>query len=268
VSPDTTDGYRRLEAQLAGPSYWTRIEHLDETTSTNDVVGARARDGAGGGLVVVADRQTAGRGRLGRRWEDRPDGSLLVSFLVGVPPRGQTLVPLATGLAVADALRRHGVRGELKWPNDVLVTAGEPPQARKCAGILVERHDDEAVGAFLVIGVGVDLDWRGTDRGGGGAEWTSLAEVSGRDVDRWDVLADLLRALAAWLDDVPRDPTRLLAAYRVRCRTLGQRVRVATPGGEVEGTASGLDPTGALLVDTADGRVTVTSGDVGYVRLR
>jgi BirA family biotin operon repressor/biotin-[acetyl-CoA-carboxylase] ligase len=253
-------GRERVEAQLRGPSYWRALEHLRETTSTNDAVAARARSGAAGGLVLVADHQTAGRGRRGRRWEDHPAGSLLASFLVGVPPRGTSLVPLATGLAVSDALRRHGVRADLKWPNDLLV--GD----RKCAGILVERHDDPAPGPFLVLGVGIDVDWRGTDRSGEAAGWTSLAEVTGTDVDRWSVLADLLRALAAWLDDVPRDPTRLLAAYRVRCRTLGRTVRVTTPGGEVYGTARDVEAGGALVVATAAGPVTVTAGDVTHVR--
>ncbi len=253
-----------VAAQLAGPSYWHTCERLEETTSTNDEVTDRARGGVPGGLVVVADRQTAGRGRHGRAWQDRPGGNLNVSFLVGVPPQGQTLVPLAAGLAVSDALRRHGVRAGLKWPNDVLVTADGTE--RKCAGILVERHDDAGVGAFLVVGVGIDLDWRGVDRAGEAAGWTSVAEVTGRDVDRWAVLADLMRALAAWLRDVPGDPTRLLAAYRTRCGTLGRDVRVATPGGEVAGRASGLDPSGALVVDTASGPVVVTAGDVEHVR--
>lgn len=260
------DGYEQVQAQLAGPSYWSVIERLGTATSTNDVAAERARAGAPAGLIVVADRQTAGRGRQGRRWEDHPGGSLLVSFLVGVPPRGASLVPLATGLAVADAIRRQGPPVELKWPNDVLVVTGSPPAPRKCAGILVERHEHPARGAFLVIGVGVDVDWRDADRAGEAAGWTSLAEVTGTELDRWDLLADLMRALGAWLRDVPQDPTRLLAAYRARCHTLGRVVRVGTPAGEVRGTARGLDTTGALVVDTAGGAVTVTAGDVEHVR--
>lgn len=260
------DPRARVEAQLAGPSIWSRLEVLDETTSTNDVVAEHARAGAAAGLVVVADRQTAGRGRLGRVWEDRPGGSLLVSFLVGVPPRGQTLVPLATGLAVSDALRRHELASELKWPNDALVPDPATGEARKVAGILVERHDDPGVGPYLVIGVGIDVDWRGTDRSGEAASWTSMAEELDGDVERWDVLADLMRALSAWLLDVPRDPTMLLASYQVRCRTIGRQVEVATPSGAVAGVATGLDPDGALVVSTPQGPVAVTAGDVAYVR--
>ncbi|MBW3621281.1 MAG: biotin--[acetyl-CoA-carboxylase] ligase, partial [Actinobacteria bacterium] len=245
---------------------WSRLEVLEETTSTNDVVAEHARAGAAGGLVVVADRQTAGRGRLGRVWEDRPGGSLLVSFLVGVPARGQPLVPLATGLAVSDALVRSGLDAELKWPNDALVVDPGTGEARKVAGVLVERHDDPGRGAYLVVGVGVDVDWRGTDRSGEAGAWTSMAEELGRDVDRWDVLADLMRALSAWLLDVPRDPTQLLASYEARCRTIGRDVEVATPGAAVVGTATGLDAAGGLVVTTPQGPVTVTAGDVTYVR--
>lgn len=261
-----SDARARVEAQLAGPSIWSRLEVLDETTSTNDVVAGHARAGAAAGLVVVADRQTAGRGRLGRVWEDRPGGSLLVSFLVGVPPRGQTLVPLASGLAVADALRRHGLAADLKWPNDVLVADRDTGAPRKVAGILVERHDDAGVGPYLVIGVGVDVDWRGADRAGEAGAWTSVAEELDRDVDRWDVLADLMRSLSAWLLDVPRDPTQLLASYQVRCRTIGRQVEVAAPAGTVAGVATGLDTDGGLVVSTPQGPVAVTAGDVTYVR--
>lgn len=265
-----TEGYRRVQAQLSGPSYWSAFEHVAGTTSTNDVAAARAREGAPGGLVVVADRQSAGRGRAGRAWVDpqggREDASLLVSFLVGVPPTGVTLVPLAIGVAVADALHRQGVDASLKWPNDVLVQTDHLEAPAKCAGILAERHEDPTHGGFLVLGVGVDVDWRGTERTGEAAGWTSLAEVLGADVDRWDVLADLMRSLSAWLLDVPRDPSRLLDAYRGRCRTLGLDIRATTPGGEIVGRAVALDPDGGLVVDTADGTVTVTAGDVEHVR--
>lgn len=259
-------GYERVEAELTGPSAWSALEHLPEVGSTNDVAVERIRAGVPGGLVVVTDRQTAGRGRRGRPWQDRPGGSLLVSFVTGVPPRGASLVPLATGLAVSDALRRQGVDARLKWPNDVLVSPAGTGAAAKCAGILVERHDDTDVGSFLVIGVGINLDWRGAQRDTEAAAWASVAEVTGDDVERWDVLADLMRALSAWLRDVAADPTRLLASYRSRCLTLGQQVRIATPTGEIVGSADGLDPGGALVVGTDGGAVTVTAGDVEHLR--
>ncbi len=120
-----------------------------------------------------------------------------------------------------------------------MLVPGGDGAVRKVGGILADAHDLRPDGPrFLVVGIGLDLDWRGHDRTGDAGAWTSVAEELGRDVDRWEVLHDLLRALEAWLLDVPRDPTRLLAAYTVRCATLGQPVRVHAPGGGlVEGTA-------------------------------
>lgn len=243
----------RLRALLEGPTPWYRIDHHDEVTSTNDVAAAEASGGAAPGLVIVADRQTAGRGRAGRVWEDHPGGSLLFSAVVDTPPT-PTLVPLAAGLAVHHAIRRHGPEAQLKWPNDVLI-GGD-----KCAGILVERHDD-----VLVVGVGIDVDWRGHPRQGEAAGWTSVAEHTTAEIDRWDLLADVLGAFASWLLDVRRDPRMLLAAYEARCITLGRAVRVEGPSGVIEGRAVSVESDGALTVQTAGGPVRVTAGDVGLV---
>lgn len=262
-----TTGEERLDAYLAGPSSWTAFVHLDEVDSTNLEVARRVRDGAPAGMVMVADRQTAGRGRNGREWQDVPGGNLSVSVATGIPGEAATLVPLAAGLAAGDALKRAGVTVELKWPNDLLAR-GDDGQRRKIGGILADAHDLRPDGpAFLVIGIGIDLDWRGKDRTGEAAGWTSVAEELEGDVDRWQVLHDLLRALETWLLDVPRDPTHLLAAYTARCATLDQVVRVAAPGGRVlEGTATEIDPSGGLVLDTGHGTQVVMAGDVEHVR--
>lgn len=262
-----SSGHARLDAYLDGPSSWGELVHLAEVDSTNLEVARRVRDGAAAGLVVVADRQTAGRGRHGRGWRDVPGGNLSVSVATGVPATGATLVPLAAGLAAGDACKRAGLTTALKWPNDVLVP-GVDGQPRKVGGILADAHDLRPDGPrFLVVGIGLDLDWRGQVREGEAAAWTSIAEEMGHDVDRWEILHDLLRALETWLLDVPDDPTRLLAAYTVRCTTLGRDVRIAAPGGAVvEGRAIEVDPSGGLVVDTAARRRVVMAGDVEHVR--
>lgn len=261
-----TTGHDRLDAYLAGPSSWTQFVHLPEVDSTNLEVARRVRDGAPAGMVLVADRQTAGRGRNGRGWQDVPGGNLSVSVATGVPGAAATLVPLAAGLAAGDALKRAGLTTALKWPNDVLVPKNGT--ARKVGGILADAHDLRPSGPqFLVVGIGLDVDWRGQDRDGDAAGWTSVAEELGRDVDRWEVLHDLLRALETWLLDVPRDPTRLLAAYTVRCSTLGRDVRIHAPGGAtLDGRAVDVDESGGLVVDTGTGRRVVMAGDVEHVR--
>lgn len=244
----------RLARLVGAGAPWTAIEHHAAVTSTNDVAADRAREGARSGLVVVADRQTAGRGRSGRRWEDRPGGSLLVSCLLQPPAGPLALVPVAAGLAVGDAVRRAGVAAMVKWPNDVLV------EGRKCAGILVEHHGAAAgEPARLVVGVGLNVDWRGMAMPRG---WTSLAGETGRDQNRFAVLADLLEALADRLGQVEADREGVLRAYRRRCVTLGRQVEVGTPGRTVRGRATSIDAQGALLVDTGRATVAVSTGEV------
>ncbi|MDQ4131280.1 MAG: biotin--[acetyl-CoA-carboxylase] ligase [Actinomycetota bacterium] len=223
----------RLTRLVADSARWREIEHLEVADSTN---------------AVVADHQTAGRGRFGRRWEDRPGGSLLVSCLVDTPAR-PTLVPLAAGLAVADSVGSAGAEPELKWPNDVLVAG------RKCAGVLVEACTHQ-----LVIGIGVNVDWRGAVSPG---SWTSLAEELGHQVDRWDVLVDLLRALDRRLAQGPDD---VLADYREVCSTLGRNVVVEGPARTIVGLALDVDERGALAVRTDDRVLSLDSGDVAHLR--
>ena len=253
-----------VRALLEGPVPWHRVEHRAEVGSTNDVALEQARHGVPAGFVVVADHQRSGRGRAGRTWEDRggagAGASLLCTMVVGVPEANGGLVPLAAGVALADALRRQGARPALKWPNDVLL--GEA----KTAGILVERHGLDA-GEVLLIGIGCNLDWRGVDRPEDVVPWTSVAEHTGGAVDRGEVLADLLRGLATWLRSLPTDPLRLLLAYRDACATIGRQVRVTFPDGEeLTGRATDLDREGRLVVEAERGAVAVNAGDVHHLR--
>ncbi|MBS3942240.1 MAG: biotin--[acetyl-CoA-carboxylase] ligase [Actinobacteria bacterium] len=254
--------HARVSALLSGPLQWHTVEHVAETGSTNDLALELVRAGAAPGLIVVANRQTSGRGRQGRTWLDGPrlDSSLMLTAVVPVPPVHATLAPLAAGVATADALRRAGTTPWLKWPNDVLI------DERKAAGILVEQHN---VGGddLLLIGIGINIDWRGVDRTGDAAAWTSIAEETGADVNRGGVLADLLRGLAAWLHSVPGDPLRLLMTYRDVCATIGTQVRVSFPDGtSTEGRAVDLDRDGRLVVDTPERQVAVNAGDIEHLR--
>jgi BirA family transcriptional regulator, biotin operon repressor / biotin---[acetyl-CoA-carboxylase] ligase len=272
----TLDRHGRIAALLGGPLGWHTLRHEAEVTSTNDVALAAVRSGTPPGLVVVADHQTAGRGRQGRPWDDvsAPGEvrSLTVSAVVELPAENASLTPLAAGLAVADALRRAGASPALKWPNDVLLPTGGG--MAKAAGILVERHalpsggTARSAGDVLVIGIGIDLDWRDVPREGPAAAWTSVAESTGREIARGDVLADLLRGLSVWTRSVASEPLRLLVGYRDACATIGSQVRITFPDGEVlEGTATDLDREGRLVVDAPGaGQVAVTAGDVEHLR--
>lgn len=258
----------RLAAVLAGPSRWHTLRWVAEVGSTNDDVRAAAAAGERPGLVLVADRQRAGRGRAARRWEDPPPGgrSVAVSCLVDVPPDAAvSLTPAAAGLAVVEALSSRGVDAVLKWPNDVLAPGDGGPS--KLCGVLVERHDLEA-GSVLVIGIGIDVDWRSVDRAGGSSAWTSVAEAAGVDIETPALVADVLVALDARLRELVVRSAALRDDYRDRCATIGRQVHVEQPGGRtLRGHAVDIAADGALLVDVDGHRVEVTVGDVHHLRV-
>src|SRR5215213_687611 len=189
------------------------VRWVEETDSTNTRLLEEARAGAPEGVVLVADHQTAGRGRLGRRWEAPPGSSLLVSVLLrpDVPVDRGHLVTMAAGLAASDACEAvAGVRPGLKWPNDLVVDDA------KLAGLLAESVvDGERLGA-LVVGMGLNV----TAAPAEGA--TCLADHADRPVERRELLEAWLGRLDARLDDL--DAVR--ADYRPRCATLGRQVRV------------------------------------------
>jgi BirA family transcriptional regulator, biotin operon repressor / biotin---[acetyl-CoA-carboxylase] ligase len=256
-----------MDAAIPGSPTFTRLERHTEVPSTNDLALEQLRAGEAPGLVVVADAQTAGRGRAGRPWVDTVRGphgpaNLAVTATARTPQRAAGLAPLAAALAVAAAYHSAGAHPELKWPNDVLLNG------RKAAGVLIERYDMEPFGDVLLIGCGLDLDWRDVERAGEQTEWTSLAEAIDGPVDREQVLADLLTALAAKLERVERDPAGLLTIYRERCVTLGRDVEVVLPDGEVlHAHAADIDEDGHLVLRTGNGDRTILSGEVRHVRM-
>jgi BirA family biotin operon repressor/biotin-[acetyl-CoA-carboxylase] ligase len=288
-----TDAARRppldpagLNACLVRPGgLWREIRVIPETGSTNAVLLGEARAGAAEGLVLVAESQTAGRGRLGRSWSSPPRAALTCSVLLrpaGVPPPARAWLPLLTGIAVAAALRAEaGVAAGLKWPNDVLV--GD----RKVAGILAEAHGDA-----VVAGVGLNVTLTRAELPVPTA--TSLLLEDAACLDRGRLLAAVLTELAsrytAWAagpdaaapgagprpapgppapgPPVPGPPAESLRAEYLRwCVTIGREVRVELPGGALlTGTATDVDEAGRLAVRTGPGSTLVGAGDVVHVR--
>lgn len=236
---------------------------VDESPSTNASVAERARAREPAGLVVVAEHQSAGRGRLGRSWVTPPRTALTLSLLVApdpVPVARWPWLPLLTGLAVADAVRAAtGLSACLKWPNDVLVAD------RKLAGILAERIERDG-GAVAVVGVGLNVSSRRADLPVPTA--TSLALEGRPDVDRGDLLVSLLESFTRWYEGwVATGGRGLRESYVAACSTMGRDVRVDLPDGHsVSGVATGVDEAGRLLVD--DGRQVhpLGAGDVVHVR--
>jgi BirA family biotin operon repressor/biotin-[acetyl-CoA-carboxylase] ligase len=253
---------------------WTRVEIVDSAASTNALVAERAQAGAPEGTVVVAEHQTAGRGRLGRSWQTPPRAALTFSVLVrptSVPDRAWPWLPLLTGVAVVEGiLAAGGPACALKWPNDVM------HDGLKLGGLLAERVDTPT-GAAAVLGIGLNVSTLRSELPVPTA--TSLRLAGHPAADRTTVLVHLLDALGRRYGDwarrygdpraVPSDGRSggLLAEYRRHCGTLGQEVRVHLPSGEVlEGVAASIDAEGALVVDTAGGPAVVSAGDVVHVR--
>ncbi|HVU71592.1 MAG TPA: biotin--[acetyl-CoA-carboxylase] ligase [Mycobacteriales bacterium] len=235
---------------------WREVRVLAETASTNAVVADAAREGAGEGLVVVAESQTAGRGRLGRTWVSPARAGLTLSVLLRPQvsdPAEWGWLPLLAGLAAAGAVRAQaGLEAVVKWPNDVLV--GE----RKLAGILAEAVQPGAV----VIGVGLNVTTTAAELPPDVAA-TSLAVEGARTTDRSIVLRALLRSLASVYDAWQIDPAPQRDAYRAVCATLGSRVRLELPDGRsVVGLADDVDTDGRLVVDGTP----YASADVVHLR--
>lgn len=228
--------------------------------STNDRARAVLADGGIDGCAVVADEQTGGRGRRGRAWLSPPGLNLMVS--VALRPNLAAADAWQLGLSAALAARAACVAFVpsvgLKWPND-LVSAAD---GLKVGGLLVETALDGARLENAVIGIGINVNWRRAHMPDEIAERaTSLAEMAGRDVDRVALLGRLLDQLDDELVLVESGASPL-ERYRGACVTIGARVSVETPDGTVFGVAVGLDVTGALLVDTDAGRVSLATGEV------
>jgi BirA family biotin operon repressor/biotin-[acetyl-CoA-carboxylase] ligase len=262
AAPLSVPGLRAAAVRPGG--LWTDIAVVAETGSTNADLLAAAGRAEPEGLVLAAETQTDGRGRLGRAWLSVPDGALTFSMLLrpqSVPQAVRGWLPLLAGVAVASALRRvPGVDARLKWPNDVLVNEG------KLAGILAEQ-----AGGAIVVGIGINVRARQQDLPVPTA--TSLELLGAADVDRSELLAAVLGDLERWYRRWTGTPAGdadgcgLRQAYLRLSATVGRPVQVYLPGGQVlAGMGHDVDATGRLLVRSAAGLVAVSAGDVVHVR--
>lgn len=254
MEPEPFDPAAFEQAATAAP--WVRrVVCLAEADSTNAEALRLAAAGEPGGTVVVADAQTAGRGRLGRSWWAEPGRSLLCSWLVRpeLPAERWPALTLVAGLAAARALTASaGLDVRLKWPNDLLVGG------RKLGGLLAEADGRGA----LVVGLGVNVRQEAFPEEIAGIA-TSVAASGGRPVERAWVLAATLSGFGARM----LEPEKALGEYRALSETLGKPVRVERTGAEpLEGIAVDLTDGGALVVESHGERVAVSAGDVVHLR--
>lgn len=248
------------ELRAQGVPWPAPIEHHERIGSTSDRLKELARDGAAAWTVVLADEQTAGRGRLGRPWSS-PAGGLYLSVLLRPSGASAGLVPLAAGVAVAEALGGFGVRSHLKWPNDVLV------DGRKVAGILAEASSSASALEWIVLGIGVNLDAAALPDSV--RPIAAALPVGERGIGRDAVAAAVLQQLRVWYDALTKREAAVLDAWRERSVPWwGQPVEVTAGERVLRGQARGLDERGALVLDLGDGsRVSVLAGEARALRL-
>jgi BirA family biotin operon repressor/biotin-[acetyl-CoA-carboxylase] ligase len=244
---------------------FTEIQRFRELDSTNTWLLDAAASGSPEGTVVVADRQSAGRGRLGRRWESPPGSGLLVSLLFRsrLEPDDLFAVAALCTLAARDAVDVvAGVEAGAKWPND-LVAGGA-----KLAGLLSETRGVGTGQLAVVVGIGINVSWPMPGPDATALNATCLEALAGRGVDRDGLLEALLDAVEG------RHPrlgdaggrAELIRELEGNTVTIGRRVRVKLPGKTFSGTAVSLDERGHLVVDTRDGLRTVSAADVVHLR--
>ena len=255
----------RVRHDLVGPGRpLTRLDVVETTGSTNADLLARHSAGEDiDGAVLIAEHQSAGRGRNGRAWSTPPRSQIALSVGIAardVPTTAWGWVPLLTGVAVVDAVRATtGVDANLKWPNDVLVGEG------KLAGILAEVAAPDPV---IVVGLGLNVTLTAEEAPDPRA--TSLLMLGSTMLDRSALLGAVLAELTARIDrwrSAGGPDTTLVADYRRRSVTLGTRVRALLPGDrEIIGVAADLDVSGQLSIDTGAQTVTVSAGDITHLR--
>jgi BirA family transcriptional regulator, biotin operon repressor / biotin---[acetyl-CoA-carboxylase] ligase len=237
------------------------VRRFGEIDSTNTYLRTEARNGAPDGLVAVAEHQTAGRGRLDRRWESPAGASLLCSVLFRphLDPAELHLCTAAVALAAADACRTVAkVNPTLKWPNDLLVGAS------KLAGVLAEAEFEAGQVSAVVVGIGINVGWPGPAGVGG----TCLDDLAATPTDRDELLEALLAALTPRRSqlDTPDGRRQLASELQERCATIGQQVRIELAGGDIVGLATGITDAGHLIVETENGPETIAAGDVVHLR--
>lgn len=255
---DITDVRARLSAKRLG----TRFHYFAELDSTNTRARELAESGAAEGEIVIAESQTQGRGRLGRRWESPPLSNLYLSIVLrpGLPPKHAPQITLAAAVALVETVGSFLPRPPvIKWPNDILI------DGKKLAGILTEAACDTECVQYVILGIGLNLNYRAetmpeTLR----QRATSMADRAGENLSRETVLVRLIHDLDRCYGELEESG---FAALRPRWEThfglRGRRVRVELGDQTIIGRAQGIDHEGALIVETDDEqRRSIIAGDV------
>ncbi|MCX7683216.1 MAG: biotin--[acetyl-CoA-carboxylase] ligase [Anaerolineae bacterium] len=248
-------GYADLSVLLTTRHFGRKVVFLPCVGSTNDVARDLARRGAAEGTVVLADEQTSGRGRMGRRWLAPRCSSILCSliFRPSCPPEQFSLLTMLCSLAAADAIEQQtGLRVALKWPNDLIICSSLESGWRKLAGVLTEADVFSERPAFVIVGIGINVNIFPRDLPALAPDATSIFAETGRWTDRTHLVA-------AFLTEVERRYELLktghspFAEWQARLATLGNPVQATLAGEVLTGVAEGVTEDGALLLRTPAG---------------
>jgi len=265
-----------LREQLVAPNGpYAALDVVTSTGSTNADLLSAADDGAADRTVLLAEEQTAGRGRRSRQWVSPAGTGVYLSVLVrpaNVPPARLGTLGMVAGLALMHAaVQTAGVDAVLKWPNDLLI--GD--DRTKAAGVLSEVASDSGGGQAVVVGIGLNVTPLpdGIEPGAGGLPAGSFADVGAKTTDRTAIAASFLRAFvemeAAWrLNDGDVERSGVLTGYREACGTIGQRVRAELPdGSSITGVAVDIDAGGQLMIKLDDGTTkSISAADVVHLK--
>jgi BirA family transcriptional regulator, biotin operon repressor / biotin---[acetyl-CoA-carboxylase] ligase len=256
----------QITAHLKTKRLSRKVHVFQIIDSTNTQAAVLAAKGAEEGTLLIAETQTGGKGRLGRKWFSPPGVNLYLSVILRpqINPGQATMLTLLAGIAVAHAIReRTRLTAHLKWPNDVLI--GE----KKVSGILAELTTDGQAIKYLILGIGLNVNLEASMFPPEVSETaTSLKIESGQTVSRLEMLQTLVNQLERWYTlFLDQGPTPILKEYSRLSRTVGRQVRVACPDKVVEGEAIGLAPDGGLVLRKQDGTsITILTGDVIHLR--
>jgi BirA family biotin operon repressor/biotin-[acetyl-CoA-carboxylase] ligase len=240
------------------------IHFSQEVTSTNTLAMGLAADGVPEGTVVIAETQTSGKGRLGRKWIS-PKGNLYLSVILrpNIPMHKAPLITLTGAVAVASAIRTTcGLEAGIKWPNDILISG------KKVCGLLTEMSAEQDRIRHIVLGIGVDvnmemgelpLDVRSSS--------TTLAAEVGAKINRTALLQQILRDLERWYQKFLGNEGDVLNEWKKLNMTVGNRITVSGAGEALDGLAQGVDSDGRLIVRLDNGTIrTLAAGDVTIVK--
>jgi BirA family transcriptional regulator, biotin operon repressor / biotin---[acetyl-CoA-carboxylase] ligase len=222
------------------------IHYFPEVSSTMDIAREMARKGASHFSVVIAGRQTNGRGRLRRTWHST-DGGLYFTLILrpSIPLQWCFRVNFAASLALCRTIRRlTGLNAAVKWPNDILV------DGKKLSGMLSEMEAEAEMVSFITIGIGINVN---NDPTGSEPNACSLRQLLGKPVSRKEILAEFLNELQTYLDKTDNDLDKTMAEWKQLTCTLGRRVSVMTPFETSTGLALDIDSIGALILELPDG---------------